>query len=142
MPKAEFANAVLLETLTQLAAKQSELLFALLNFYGLVVVAVVGWLVNTAKDSPGVSWARVILFNLGFLLFFAATFGGFWYLYGQLGVTIELWRQEAEAFGGSRAGLAQLSWLPPQRWLFGLWGFNAVMLLLSTVVLRRGGAGR
>jgi hypothetical protein len=137
------AEASVLGILTEVAGKQSDMLFALLNFYGLVVLAVVGWLVNTAKDSAGISWFRILLFNLGFLAFFTATFGGFWYLYGQLSQTVAAWRAAAAATGAiAPEQLNALAWLPPQKWLFGLWGFNAVMLLLATVVLRRGGGGR
>lgn len=136
------AEATVLGILTDLAGKQSDMLFALLNFYGLVVLAVVGWLVNTSKDSDGISWFRIFLFNLGFLCFFAASFGGFWYLYGQLSETIAAWREAAMAQGAiGQDRLDRLVWLPPQRWLWGIWGFNAVMLLLATVVLRRGRGG-
>lgn len=136
-------EAVLLETLTTLAAKQSDLIFALLNFYGLVVLAVVGWLVNTAQKSPGLSWFRIILFNIGFLFFFTGTFGGFWYLYMQLSTTIAAWSEAMQAVGGlAPQRLQTLVWLPPQDWLWGIWPFNVVMLLLSTVVLRQGDGTR
>lgn len=135
-------NAAMLGVLTELAAKQAELIFALINFYGLVVLAVVGWLVNTAKDSAGVSWLRILLFNMGFLFFFAATFAGFWYLHAQLQTTITLWGEAAKANGARPEAIAMLTWLPPQRWLWGLWALNVTLLCLSTVVLRRGGGGR
>lgn len=132
----------MLEILTQLAAKQAELIFALVNFYGLVVLAVVGWLVNTAKDSAGVSWFRILLFNAGFLFFFGATFAGFWFLIGQLQSTINLWAQAAQANGAPPQAIAALTWLPPQKWLYALWALNLSLLALSTIVLRRGGGGR
>lgn len=135
-------DASMLGVLTELAAKQAELMFALINFYGLVVLAVVGWLVNTAKDSAGVSWFRIFLFNVGFLFFFAATFAGFWYLHAQLQTTITLWGEAARASGARPEAIAMLTWLPPQRWLWGLWALNVTLLCLSTVVLRRGGGGR
>lgn len=131
-----------LEILTQLAAKQAELVFALVNFYGLVVLAVVGWLVNTAKDSAGISWVRILLFNAGFLFFFGATFAGFWFLLGQLQTTISLWAEAAKANGMDADAIKALTWLPPQKWLHALWVLNFALLALSTVVLRRGGGGR
>ena len=132
----------MLEILTQLAAKQAELVFALVNFYGLVVLAVVGWLVNTAKDSAGVSWFRILLFNVGFLFFFMATFAGFWFLLGQLQTTVSLWAEAAKANGMGTQAIAALTWLPPQKWLYALWVLNVSLLALSTLVLRRGGGGR
>ncbi len=135
-------DASMLGVLTELAAKQADLIFALINFYGLVVLAVVGWLVNTAKDSSGISWMRILLFNLGFAFFFVATFAGFWFLYGQLHTTIALWGEAAGAAGAKPQAIAALTWLPPQRWLWGIWGLNVTLLGLSTIVLRRGGAGR
>lgn len=136
------ADSTMLEVLTDLAGKQSDLIFALMNFYGLVVLAVVGWLVNTAKDSQGVSWLRILLFNLGFLFFFVATFAGFWFLYGHLQVTIALWSEAAKATGARPQAVSALTSLPPQRWLWGLWVLNCTLLGLSTIVLRRGGGGR
>lgn len=128
-----------LDTLTTLASKQADLIFALLNFYGLVILAVVGWLVNTALKSPGLSWFRIWLFNLGFLFFFAATFGGFWYFYQQVSLSVAAWADAMRATGAvSPERLAALVWLPPQEWLWGLWPFNLVMLILATVILRRG----
>lgn len=136
------SDANMLGVLTDLAAKQAELIFALMNFYGLVVLAVVGWLVNTAKDSPGVSWVRIFLFNAGFLFFFGATFAGFWFLFAQLQATITLWGEAARANGARPEDVAVLTWLPPQSWLWGLWALNVTLLGLSTIVLRRGGGGR
>jgi len=136
-------QTVLIETLTTLASKQSDLIFALLNFYGLVILAVIGWLVNTAPKSPGLSWFRILLFNIGFLCFFGATFGGFWYLYTQVSSTVAAWADAMLALGAIPAErLDALVWLPPREWLWGLWPFNAVLLLLSTIVLRRGDGTR
>lgn len=131
-------NAEVLPVLTDLIGKQADILLALVNFYGLVVIAVIGWIVNTGKDGPGVSWFRVWLFNLGFLAFFAAHFAGTWFVYDRLQQTMALW---SEAAGGG-AKFAALAFLPPREWLFAIWGFNAIILLLASVLLRQGGYGR
>jgi hypothetical protein len=118
-------SEALLAATTELLAKEAELLLALVNFYALIIVAVIGWIVNTGKDGPGVSWFRVILFNSGFLAFLAVSFAGFWYLYERIAATAALWAR-----------------LAPRDWLWALWGFNALVLILATVLLRRGGYGR
>ncbi|MDX2236565.1 MAG: hypothetical protein NW203_03285 [Hyphomonadaceae bacterium] len=134
-------DPALLASVTDLVGKQADLLFALINFYGLVVIAVIGWIVNTGKDGPGVSWVRVILFNMGFAAFFAASFAGFWYLYERLTATVALWRTLAlEADGG--AAVDAIAFMPPIQWLWSIWGFNALILILATVLLRSGGYGR
>ncbi|MBI1250076.1 MAG: hypothetical protein GC189_01215 [Alphaproteobacteria bacterium] len=136
-------DTALLESVTELAGKQADLLFALVNFYGLVVIAVIGWIVNTGKDGPGVSWARVVLFNLGFLAFFAASFAGFWFLYDRMAGTVALWGRLARAADVQESGaIAALTAMPPIDYLWGMWGFNALILVLATVLLRRGGYGR
>jgi hypothetical protein len=132
------ADAELLPALTDLIAKQADILLALVNFYGLVVIAVIGWIVNTGKDGPGVSWFRLVLFNLGFMAFFAAHFAGTWYVYERFERSIALWAQTA---GGGRA-ITELAWLPPKTWLFAIWAFNAIILVLASVLLRQGGYGR
>lgn len=131
-------DPALLSVLTDLIGKQADILLALINFYGFVVIAVIGWIVNTGKDGPGVSWLRVILFVLGFLAFFAAHFAGVWFVYEKFQSSLTLW---SEAAGGGRQ-LEALAWLPPQDWLFAIWGFNLIILILSAVLLRQGGYGR
>jgi hypothetical protein len=136
------SEGALLDSLTSLIDTQAHMLFALVNFYGLVVIAVIGWIVNTGKDSSGISWFRIVLFNLGMLFFFAVTFAGFWFLYERLAATMAAWAELAArepGFGREAQGLARL---PPREVLFGLWGFNAVILMLATVLLRKGGYGR
>jgi hypothetical protein len=98
--------------------------------------------VNTGKDGPGVSWFRVALFNLGFVAFFAATFGGLWLLYDRMAAALAFWRGLAGSSGAAPASLEAITMLPPQEWLWGLWGFNVMVLLLATVLLRQGGYGR
>jgi hypothetical protein len=129
-------SEALLQAATELLGKEAELLFALVNFYGLIIVAVIGWIVNTGKDGPGISWFRVVLFNTGFLAFLAASFAGFWYLYERIAATAALWARLA----GSDAGA--IVWLPPRDWLWAVWIFNGLILFLATVLLRRGGYGR
>jgi len=135
-------DTALLASVTDLLGKEADLLFALVNFYGLVIIAVIGWIVNTGKEGPGVSWFRVFLFNLGFAGFFTAAFGGFWFLYERLQHTAALWRDLAQRAGGAAAQIDQLAWLPPQDWLWSIWGFNVLILILASVLLRRGGYGR
>jgi hypothetical protein len=136
-------NDALLESVTDLLSKEADTLLALVNFYGLVIVAVIGWVVNTGKDGPGISWFRVIVFNLCFLAFFAASFAGFWYLYDRIEITAGLWRDLAADSGATnRDSVERIVWLPPRDWLWGLWGFNVLVLLLVTVLLRKGGYGR
>jgi hypothetical protein len=138
-------ETALLASTTELLGKEADLLFALINFYGLVIIAVIGWIVNTGKDGPGVSWFRVLLFNLGFLGFFVASFGGFWFLYERLEETAQVWRQLAMQAGGASlpaGSIDRLAWLPPKQWLWSIWGFNGMILILASVLLRRGGFGR
>lgn len=132
----------MLASVTDLVGKLADLMFALINFYGLVVIAVIGWIVNTGKDGPGVSWFRVFLFNIGFLAFFAASFAGFWFLYERLIAAAELWRQLAAQNGADPSGVQALAWLPPQEWVFSISGFNVIILVLASVLLRQGGYGR
>ena len=134
-------DGALLASVTALLSKEADLIFALINFYGLVIIAVIGWIVNTGKDGPGVSLFRVFLFNLGFLGFFAASFAGFWFLYERLEQTAALWRTLA-ARGGDADAIDRLAWLPPKDWLWSIWGFNAMILVLASVLLRKGGFGR
>ena len=135
------SDPALLSSVTALLGKEADLIFALINFYGLVIIAVIGWIVNTGKDGPGVSLFRVFLFNLGFLGFFAASFAGFWFLYERLEQTAALWRTLA-ARGGDADAIDRLAWLPPKDWLWSIWGFNAMILVLASVLLRKGGFGR
>lgn len=136
-------STLLLESLTDVAGRQAEILLGVVNFYGLVVLAVVGWLVNTAKSTGGTSWFRVLLFDAGLVLFFGATFYALWLLYGQLAQTMALWSDVAAASGGADpARIATLAYLPPRIWIAWIWPFNLLILSLATVVLRRGGTGR
>jgi hypothetical protein len=136
-------ESVLLASITDLIGKQADLLFALVNFYAIVVIAVIGWIVNTGKDGPGVSWFRVSLFLLGFLAFFIVAFGAIWLLYERLGQTMGVWADLARRTGEAPpTAVARLASLPPQNWLWGLWGFNALILILATVLLRQGGFGK
>ena len=137
-------DGALLASVTALLGKEADLIFALINFYGLVIIAVIGWIVNTGKDGPGVSLFRVFLFNLGFLGFFAASFAGFWFLYERLEQTAALWRTLAARANdaASVSAIDRLARLPPKEWLWSIWGFNAMILILASVLLRKGGFGR
>lgn len=136
-------ETALLAATTDLLGKEADLLFALVNFYGLVIIAVIGWIVNTGKDGPGVSWFRVGLFNLGFLAFFVASFAGFWFLFERMEATAAVWKQlAARADVVERGATEAIVWLPPKYFLWSIWAFNAMILLLATVLLRRGGFGR
>jgi hypothetical protein len=138
-------DAALLASTTELLGKEADLLFAVVNFYGLVIIAVIGWIVNTGKDGPGVSWFRVFLFTLGFAGFFAASFAGFWFLYERLEETARLWRDLATQAGKDTipaARIDRLAWLPPKEWLWSIWGFNGMVLLLAAILIRQGGYGR
>jgi hypothetical protein len=136
------SDEALLSALTSLIGTQADMLFALVNFYGLVVIAVIGWIVNTGKDSAGISWFRIFLFNVGLCFFFAVVFGAFWFLYDKLTSTITAWAALAGESPSTGAELAGLAWFPPIEVLWGLWGFNVVILILATVLLRKGGYGR
>jgi hypothetical protein len=135
-------EAGLLESVTTLIGKQADILLALINFYGLIVIAVIGWIVNTGKDGPGVSWFRVFLFMLGFLGFFAVSFAGFWYAYERLSASVALWSRLAAHAGAEPSAISAIVWLPPREWLWGLWIFNGFILLFASILLRRGGYGR
>lgn len=136
-------ETALLAATTELLGKEADLLFALVNFYGLVIIAVIGWIVNTGKDGPGVSWFRIGLFNLGFLAFFAASFAGFWFLFERIEATAAVWRSLAVRFGAAPGPqIASIAWLPPKAYLWSIWGFNGMILLLASVLLRQGGFGK
>ncbi len=49
------SDPTILASLTDLIGKLADILLALVNLYGVVVIAVIGWIVNTGKDGPG--WA-------------------------------------------------------------------------------------
>jgi hypothetical protein len=129
-------DPTLLASLTDLIGKLADILLALVNLYGVVVIAVIGWIVNTGKDGPGVGWFRVMFFTVGFAAFFAAHFAGVWFVYDRLQAVMAEWSQLA----GER--YQALAWLPPREWLAAIWALNAVILLLAGVLLRQGGYGR
>lgn len=132
----------LLSSLTELVGKQADILLALVNLYGLVVIAVIGWIVNTGKEGPGISWFRILLFNLGFLAFFAAHFAGTWFVYERFEATVALWARLAGDAAGEDPAIALLTNLPPTEIIVSIWALNAIVLLLATVLLRQGGYGR
>lgn len=136
------ADAAALQAMTEVAGRLTDTLFVVMNFYGLVVLAVVGWIVQTGKDSAGISWFRIFLFNLGLLFFFAAIFAAFWWQLEQLRTVVEVWGRLATQAGIPAADVARIAQVPPQEVLWGLWGFNILMLVLTTVLLRQGGFGR
>jgi hypothetical protein len=129
-------DPAVLSSLTDIIAKLADILLALVNLYGVVVIAVIGWIVNTGKDGPGVGWFRVMFFTLGFAAFFAAHFAGVWFVYDRLQGVMAEW----SSLAGAR--YETLAWLPPREWLAAIWGMNVVILLLAAVLLRQGGYGR
>lgn len=129
-------DPAVLASLTDIIGKLADILLALVNLYGVVVIAVIGWIVNTGKDGPGVGWFRIIFFTLGFAAFFAAHFAGIWFVYDRLQAVMAQW---AALAGARYEGLA---WLPPREWLAAIWGLNAIILFLAAVLLRQGGYGR
>ncbi len=130
------SDPTILASLTDLIGKLADILLALVNLYGVVVIAVIGWIVNTGKDGPGVGWFRVMFFTVGFAAFFAAHFAGVWFVYDRLQSVMAEWSRLA----GAR--FEALAWLPAREWLAAIWGLDVVILLLAAVLLRQGGYGR
>jgi hypothetical protein len=100
------SDPTILASLTDLIGKLADILLALVNLYGVVVIAVIGWIVNTGKDGPGVGWFRVMFFTVGFVAFFAAHFAGVWFVYDRLQSVMAQWSRLASA------RFEALAWLP------------------------------